>query len=103
MTAYTKGPWRAVETRGAMNFPIIAIEECISGHYLQVASVSNSTAAAAKIPVDAIEANARLMAAAPELLEALKAIFEHNCFSPMAGDVRVYRLSLQAIAKAEGK
>lgn len=47
-----------------------------------------------------VECHAELRA---ELLEALKAIFADNCFYHKTGDERAYRLSMQAIAKAEAK
>lgn len=47
------------------------------------------------------EDNAALFAAAHELLESLKEIFDANCFYQKAGDERVFRLATQAIAKAE--
>lgn len=38
-----------------------------------------------------------------QLHEALKAIFDDNCFYHKSGDGRAFRLSMEAIKKAEGK
>lgn len=99
MSKHTQGPWELMETQGVMTFPILDIFQSSTGK--SVCSVSNSMKAAKELPPDEIDANARLIAAAPELLEALKAIFEDNCFYHKTGDERAYRLATQAIAKAE--
>lgn len=44
--------------------------------------------------------DAFFLRAAPELLEALQAIFADNCFYHKPGDERAYRLAMAAIAKA---
>ena len=49
-----------------------------------------------------IEANARLIAAAPELLEALKAITKVNMESAVLIYQRMEEIARAAIAKAEG-
>lgn len=58
--------------------------------------------------IDERDANAALIAAAPELLEALKAMAEH--FGPLEGNQffndevnRAFELTRKALAKAEGK
>ena len=50
-----------------------------------------------------MEDTAKLFAAAPELLSALKAIFDGNFFYHKVGDETVYQSALKAIAKAEGR
>jgi len=49
------------------------------------------------------EANARLIAAAPDLLAALKAMFADACDCGPGIHCRSCELGLRAIAKAEGK
>jgi hypothetical protein len=52
----------------------------------------------------AVEANARLIAAAPDLLEALRAMVKNfRSYSECRGDDDVLDQALAAIAKAEGR
>lgn len=105
MTAYTKGPWFVVKASdyGCGDGLDICAGKSWGTAFVADPLYGNAGGKGFAASKEEAIANAYLMAAAPELLEALKAIFEDNCFSPMAGDVRAYRLSLQAIAKAEGK
>ncbi len=109
-TKHTPGPWRVEDgttlvwgncnpddnsSRG-MGYPIAESRINPSGNW--------STGPYA----DEGEANARLIAAAPELLEALKAAVSQvhltNSSEPMSPDVkRVFDQCCAAIAKAEGK
>jgi hypothetical protein len=77
---HTPGPW---EVNG----------NAIEGGNMHLASVIDER----DIPIDAteVDANARLMAAAPDLLEALQLAAPHT-------SGKVYRLCLAAIAKATG-
>lgn len=90
MSEYTKGPWRVsdqVSHRVVDDFATIA--------HCNVSSRFTNEA----------EANARLISAAPELLEALKAaeIGLMLC-APLPGyDMNTLHLIRAAIAKAEGK
>ena len=55
---------------------------------------------------DDYKANARLIAAAPELLDALKKIVAwHDCFPPTSGeeDLPIISQARSAIAQAEGR
>ena len=54
-------------------------------------------------PQEVVEANARLIAAAPQLLEALKALLDITPFSSTDKDCRIHREAEAAIAKAEGR
>lgn len=45
---------------------------------------------------------ANLLLAAPDLLEAMKAIFDGNFFYHKGGDEKVYQMARAALAKAEG-
>lgn len=55
------------------------------------------------VPDDAAEGNARLMAAAPDLLEALKRSLDWLASYPGGGAQSAYDTARAAIAKAEGK
>lgn len=67
-TKHTPGPWRIIINRHPLDFTIAG--SLPGDHYrLQVATVQG---------LKASEANAKLIAAAPELLAALVALFE-NC------------------------
>lgn len=92
---HTPGPWRVGETRHDYDCVIRNAENdpvCVG----VVAGYSKRTA----------RANARLMAAAPEMLEALKA-FLRAWRSPPTGNFEergeAYEAARTAIAKAEGR
>lgn len=82
MSAHTPGPWRAIDTR--VYFPNLQggfdIRDCPAPH-----------------------ANARLIAAAPDMLEALKDLqaIRAQCFIPNDGNWLDNKISA-AIKKAEG-
>jgi hypothetical protein len=85
MSAHTKGPW-AVDGEGA--------------HVASVSRAADITAPRVSThdrPNDErIAADARLISAAPEMLDALKAVELHGYFG-------VEHIVLAAIAKAEGR
>lgn len=72
---------------------------CESGGFAPIARVKGDKRSTLK---DA-EANARLIAAAPELLAALYAMMD-NCYDPDRNDeiVQAFNAAREAIAKAEG-
>lgn len=97
---HTPGPWKIAF--GARDFHITGTREDTSGHY--IARTINDFAED--------EANARLIAAAPELLEALNAVAAEVGMTPEAprsysGDSylpeKFHELVLAALAKAEGR
>ena len=91
---YTAGPWRCHKG----NHGEFLISSQSSG-YAPLARVKGDKRSTLK----EAEANARLMAAAPDLLIALYAMMEH-CYDPDRDDaiVKAFDLAREAIAKAEG-
>lgn len=92
---HTKGPW-TVDAR--------AMNSCgVTG---QTAFVANcSPRAGGPMKVDECQANARLIAAAPEMLEALRQITEAFERYLSGSESRLYEVTQAraAIAKAEGR
>ena len=87
-TQYTPGPWRigtpppnGEQTIGALNGLMVAV-------------------ATTGVEMEVTEANARLIAAAPELLEALQSVLE-NCLDS-EGLCAAHAKARAAIAKATG-
>jgi hypothetical protein len=91
---YTAGPWHY---RGGHNGEFLI--SCESGGFAPIARVKGDKRSTLK---DA-EANARLIAAAPDLLAALYAMMD-NCYDPDRNDeiVQAFDAARDAIAKAEG-
>jgi hypothetical protein len=91
---YTAGPWHYREGHNG-EFLI----SCESGGFAPLARVKGDKRSTLK---DA-EANARLMAAAPDMLVALYAMMD-NCYDPDRDDaiVQAFDAARDAIAKAEG-
>lgn len=90
-TEHTKGPWE-IETKGSRHF--IDGADQLTVAYVDRAGVRDR---------QEIEANARLIAAAPELLAALKAIADYVAVmhGHRGGDISQYAIA--AINKAEGR
>lgn len=82
---HTEGPWHVWNEQ----FPRIG-----PTHNCTVAGVF-------ACPVGDQQANAKLLAAAPEMLEALKSAMQ--CLDDFVGDGPTYRMVKEAIAKAEGR
>ena len=82
-TKHTPGPWVEIRSRG--------------DYVIQERRRSNRKRIIASVDVVNGEANARLIAAAPELLDALKAAVAY----PITGNW--YEMAEAAIAKAEGR
>jgi hypothetical protein len=88
MSKYTKGPWMVRNGK--------IIEKCYNGFV--IADVRGAT------EVTQDEANARLIAAAPELLEALKSVAARTGIPKSEADwLKMIEIVNHAIAKAEGK
>ena len=95
MSKHTPGPW-------------IVDEACLvwaeaAGEYVALTDHDD----AAPIPMEQREANARLIAAAPELLEALEALSPHRTGYGQSMDWQAYneaqKKARAAIAKAKGE
>lgn len=103
-TKHTPGPWLADESViGWRNGEILACRvtyEVKAGHRSPVALCPEARVGAAQAV-----ANARLMAAAPNLLRALKLVLEEGRFDFGEGDACdiALRLASQAIDMAEGR
>ena len=93
MSAHTPGPWRAVRN------------EVHVGNKRICANVSAGESLSLKESMDRAHANARLIAAAPELLEAAKYAISRDAdsysFTKLGIDAE--EVLLAAIAKAEGR
>ena len=109
MTQHTPGPWRAVRQRGEYAGNYCIRQESATGMLRSFATVYGPNQIAVEREyANAVDANAALIAAAPELLEALKELIEivaheHNDFSLGVSGALGARLSdaRAAIAKAE--
>lgn len=107
-TKHTPGPWQFAAQIGSMMFPPVgySISEMKTGHQITECSPYK------KMPIETQQANARLIAACPEMLKMLElAICElewadKNCqIKPMAG-VSTFKTAVAqiktVIAKATG-
>jgi hypothetical protein len=96
MSKHTPGPWRSEEWSihsGEIGINFLTVAKCseVSGIWKKV-----------YIDHDEVTANARLIAAAPELLEAIKAMVPYFCPDETADDCKIKYLEvLDLIAKAE--
>lgn len=98
MSQHTPGPWA---THGSGNCPCGMVFGP-DGNVLVHHAVTHEWADF--IPVEAQQiANARLIAAAPELLEACKALLALYQANGMPNSGGSYEMAKAAIAKAEGK
>ncbi len=93
-TKHTPGPWVYTLTRGAN--PKLAISNSAGGAVALTKELSRHPMA--KQDNDVILANARLIAAAPELLHALECLLH-----PMAGTEEDIDYAREVIAKARGR
>lgn len=105
MARHTRGPWSV----GADLRAVIVNWRDESGNLSRDATTSNGWAKnVAKIPhgtwasVTEHVANAKLIAAAPDLLEALETVWDAYGFDPSI-DSSIWQTVLAAIAKAKGE
>lgn len=91
---YTPGPWSADQIAMTKDWVITRVCPGNLDKYDRPPFVDNF--ARLEPPYDC-EANARLIAAAPELLEALEALIPH-----WRGDAKLFDRACDAIAKAKG-
>ncbi len=90
MSKHTRGPWEVVtqkQSRDGLIDASVSVRTADNSHRsicFQVGPLRSSTLAGLKDN----EANARLIAAAPELLDALRNILEHPVVSGMSAAIR---------------
>lgn len=101
MNKPTPGPWQ-VETGNPGNFVINSDPED-NGKWGAVAEVRANREGSREIDAAEAEANARLMAAAPDLLAALRAILLQVCQGKVLERDACITQARAAIAKAEAK
>jgi hypothetical protein len=98
VSKHTPGPWK-------VSMPLIKAPA--RGGYYELGGVAQVLGDKHVPDINEQEANARLIAAAPEMLEALKLISElDNCFDEKEYDhlkSMADKAMLNAIAKAEGR
>lgn len=94
-TKYTPGPW--FEHREG--FSAVYVEARIGGGMIQEVAVCGPTEAGQEQQA----ANANMIAAAPELLEALELLVDNPYRDGTESDERLRRIGRAAIAKAKGE
>lgn len=101
MTKHTPGPWWVCqELDGYVQCRFTWVRDQFG---LQIASTYNQTRAELQAPLIEAVANARLIAAAPDLLEALKLAHDHLCVSPGYEGSKEIAQIRAALDKAEGR
>ena len=103
-TEHTPGPW-ALGHENGHGFDVVHEIAPNCGHLLIVSEChTQKSYLGHEIDRDAAQANARLIAAAPELLEALEtlAAYANGRFGRNPYGIPEYKTALQAIAKAKG-
>jgi len=105
MSAHTPGPWHA-ERKYAARSTMAIMRDWSDHHCAMAVHTSESLIPAGGVDEQTVIANARLMAAAPDLLEALKLAesFVHLWMEVNTGEPELAALEQieSAIAKAEG-
>lgn len=105
--SHTRGPWKAHGTNALGLTAVVAPEASFSqGHLVcrvNSAFYQDGQGHEMSLPREQVESNARLIAAAPDLLLACDALLVaiDNGVS-MNGDHKCYRAAMVAIAKATG-
>jgi hypothetical protein len=100
MSKHTPGPWVVRDDGHDYLWPLIDAENVGAGHYASIAiAIQRDPHPQHRGGIDAATAaaNARLIAAAPELLNALKQLVD----TPVSDSA--YRAARAAIARAEGE
>ena len=101
MSKHTPGPWTfsGFDQFGETRFYVSQQEGApYTPNYSDVASLIAETVSSERIAIQ--RANAKLIAAAPELLAALQECLDHGC---MTGSEWVVNQAREAIAKATGE
>jgi len=106
MSKHTPGPWLLLGTK-QVSFPMRA-KDCTQGTWYFTAQVGGGSFHYDEVAEAELVANAKLVAAAPEMLEALRYI--HSVIHHFGPDAKVYELKAmldarieQTIEKAEGR
>jgi hypothetical protein len=96
MSKHTPGPWTADQYGGIEDARGMTVAVCVQGEQWQTADGG--------IDVEEFpyEANARLMAAAPELLEALKELYNASLVMEQPRFYKALAEAKKVIAKIEG-
>lgn len=94
MSAHTPGPWAVQLTDGVADMVHASAEH---NNFGTIVDLDGS-----EFDYDMSLANARLIAAAPELLEALKRSLSWLSSYPGGGATKVYEQAREAIDKAKG-
>jgi hypothetical protein len=99
---HTKGPWEATGTKALGLREVVAPNADFSeGHLVAVVEhYFYRDGKRTKLPREQVEANARLIAAAPDLLFVLRELLDYEQSPAAAGAVEMAKA---AILKAEGK
>ena len=102
MSKHTPGPWKVVENGNPLSSGIVAI---IQHSPERLLTVEEDHFGGPWCAPDTWEANGRLIAAAPDLLEALSIMYDyHHADECKLGDDTAECLMMRAaIAKAEGR
>jgi hypothetical protein len=102
MGEHTKGPWRIAYTDGSGPEYITANDVSLVTLRWGCSCCKNTITEFSELSAEE-QANARLIAAAPDLLDACKRLLEVEPPRLTTGEEReTFRLALAAIAKAEG-
>ncbi len=102
---YTPGPWQAVASqpvRCTQCYSIRADPPLGPGRLIATTRTYTASPTTGQYPPEH-EANARLLAAAPELLAALKRLLRETSYGTQPCDSQTINSARAAIAKAEGK
>lgn len=95
---YTSGPWTVEDPMKGELSIVQANKPTYEWRF--IASIPDADLEDG-FPQETVEANARLIAAAPELLEALKALLDIAPFGSTNADREIHRQAEAALAKAE--
>lgn len=98
MSKHTPGPWRTIESANKTTRTVVGPDFPGQGYIADVNLCRTNDAQ----DVDG-EANARLIAAAPELLAACRKVIEHRAKEYLDNTIEPYVSLANAINKAEGR
>lgn len=91
---FTPGPWEAIPGNSMVRVNPLVDQGYLGGLYI----------ADIQLLLPEAEANANLIAAAPEMYEALEKVAEYgDCFAHKTGERNPYRMVMEALKKARGE